>query len=427
LEYELGLKIWLLVFLVGLSAFFSSSETALFSMGRVALDKLKKSKPDIFHYINELLSRPRRTLITILLGNEVVNTSFSVLMASLMFTVFEGSVPDAVLPFIPAAFSWPILVMLGEILPKSVSVRIPERMAVLNAPVLYYISKFLFPVKLALKMFVDMAAKPFLGERGKDETIIDEDFFRVFVDMGTEEGILDKDEKKLIEKVFFLDDIFVSQVMTDISHVASVPEDINYSKLLDFIRRERYSRIPVYVGKDRTVINGILNVKDLVGYKFTIDSDFGALIKSKVKKPIYLNSKTKIIDALKDFQLRKIHMAVVVDDQSKVLGLVTLEDILEELFGEIKDEYDIEEGLYEKLPDGTYKFDLRLTMGRFSEVLNYTSQRGDFSNLTDFLTSVLGRKPKAGDSFITEGFFIRVTEETGRLFAYAKVTETRKD
>lgn len=378
---------------------------------------MRRSKSSSYKIIQNLIAQPRRTLVSILVGNEMVNISFSVIFAAVVISVFRGKVSEAFLPFLPVFLALPVILLMGEIIPKTVAIRAPDRIASINAYPIELFAKFIYPLRFMLRLVVDILARPFLGSKGKQDTIIDEDYFKTFVEIGREEGVLDEIEKDMIDRVLDLDDILVEKIMQPLSRVASVPENIKYKRLMSFIRRERYSRIPVHDPEDEYRIKGVLRIKELLNHTQRETADFGVFLREIIQKPLFITARSRIIDVLRTFQNNKKHMGIVVDEIGKMKGLVTLEDVLEELFGEIVDEFDIEEGYYTRLDEANHKFDLRIGIERFSEIVDHELDTTGSRTLGQVLAKNLEHKPGAGDIIVKGPLRITIREEKGRLFA----------
>lgn len=337
------IKILAIILLLCLSGFFSSSETAFFSLSKVRLRRRKIRKDSSFKYIANLLRAPSTFLATVLIGNEIVNISIAVVAAALFYSLARGIISDRFLPFCSMVVTVPVLLLLGEIIPKTLAVRFPERIALSNAYPLHLFSTAIAPLRHAL----NSAAKVFIGLFVKDPTkqpldsvSIDEGIFRSMVDIGSREGTVEPHERDLIHRAFRLDDITISDIMVPREEIVAVPLDISEDALMEIIETRRFSRYPVYK-KSLDEITGFVHAKDLLRLKGTQKKRL-LTIKSILRKPTLLLESRNALSVFLQFQKNKSHIGIVIDNQGKTVGIVTLEDILEELFGEIIDETDRE-------------------------------------------------------------------------------------
>jgi putative hemolysin len=340
------IKLLTILLLLFLSAFFSSSEVAFFSLSKVRLRRRKIRKGSGFKYILDLLKNPSTFLTTVLIGNEIVNISISVAVAALVYSTARDLMTDRFLPFCAMAVTVPLLLLFGEIVPKTIAVKFPEKTALFNAYPIHLFSSVIAPVRHLL----NSVAKVFIGLFVKDPTKqpldsvnIDEGIFRTMVDIGSREGTVEPGERDLIHRTFRLDDISISQIIVPRDRIVAVPLDISEQAFMEIIETRKFSRYPVYE-KSLDQITGFVHAKDLLRLKSHGASKRHLKIKSILRKPTIVHESRNVLSVLLQFQKNKSHIGMVVDSQGKTVGMVTLEDILEELFGEIMDETDREDG-----------------------------------------------------------------------------------
>ena len=326
-------KIILIFILLCFSAFFSGSETALFSLGSVKLFKLKESKHPKAVLIDKLLENPRRLLISILVGNECINISASALAASLCISLvgFQGK-------WIAIAIMTPLILLFGEVLPKTIAVSYNEKFSFFVARPLDFFSRVIFPLRWAIGRIVDAILALFSASYEKQSTIFYERELKDLIDAGHKDGVLEEEERALIHNILKFNDTTVFSIMTPYSIMFTMSHDLSIDQAIKQAKKHPFSRIPVYK-KEKNDIVGILNVKDLLTMHFKPDGNT-ASIKSALRPPYFVSQDKRIHVVLKEFQEKKIHLALVVNRARKVVGLITIEDVLEELFGEIYDEFD---------------------------------------------------------------------------------------
>ncbi len=344
METVILIKLIVLAVLLLLSAFFSGSETALFSLGSVRLEKLKESGHPKAKVIETLLERPRRLLISILLGNELVNITASAVAASICISMLGDSGK-----WVAIAVMIPLLLTFGEILPKTTAIYRSEQCSRVVAGPLSFFARAVFPIRWIIGKIVDGVLRVFGSQAETQESIFREEEIRDLVDVGHQEGVLEKQERELIHKVFRFGDTIVASVMTPKGAVFSLPLQLDPTELLAEVRKERYSRVPIYSGEKNNIV-GILNTKDLLALSLERGEGEKINIHRLLRPPHFVPPSKKIDELLRECQKQRIHMAIVVNEYGHCTGLVTVEDLLEEIFGEIYDEYDAEESAPSPLP-----------------------------------------------------------------------------
>jgi putative hemolysin len=243
------------------------------------------------------------------------------------------------------AVTVPMLLLFGEIIPKTIAIKFPEKIALFNSYPLYLFSTAIAPLRHVL----NSAAKVFISLFVKDPTKqpldsinIDEDIFRSMVDVGSREGTIEPGERDLIHRAFRLDDIYISHIMIQRDSIVAVPPDISEEAFMKIIETKKFSRYPVYE-KSIDRITGFVHAKDLLRLRSSAHGKKPLTIKSMLRKPTFVHESRNALSVLLQFQKDKTHIGIVVDSQGETAGMVTLEDILEELVGEIMDETDIED------------------------------------------------------------------------------------
>lgn len=425
----LVIRLALIGLLLLLSGFFSGTETALFSLGRTRLRRLEEeseTEEDLLSRdrVSSLLSRPRRLLISILIGNELVNISISILSAAAFQVILcpekgpgqAGGCPERWLfvTLISTAIVTPLLLIFGEITPKTLAVRRSEAFARTVALPIELFARAVFPVRWLIKTLFGRIVDLAVGEEpqgAEGRGVITEEDLRTLVDMGEKDGILDPSERELIQNVFEFGDRIASNVMTPRADVFSLPENMPFSEVLQNITEEHFSRIPIYEG-DKDNIIGILYANDLIPYKKPGVSPPEEL--ARLARTPYFVPETKKADELfREFRSKKIHMAIVVDEFGGIAGLVTMEDLLEELFGEIIDEDEVGETLYDTLEDGSFLVSARLPIERFNEITEAQFQDESSDTIGGLVFNRFGKLPVQGESIEIEGYRFQVRSITG--------------
>lgn len=326
----------LLMFLIGIllvfSAFFSASETALFSLSPVQLHNLKERRHKRAQQLTAALKLPRTILITILLGNELVNVTISVAGAALIAQAFAASALTETL--ISICCITPLVLIFGEILPKNLALRYATHYAQFAIVPLRLFSTVVKPIRIVLTWFANSLVR-LLGGEVSERPLIMEREYRRLVDIGRREGVLIEEERELIHNIFEFSEKVVASIMTPAEKILSLPTTMPYEEMLDKLKHRPFSRIPFYQD-NRDNIVGILHVRDLFAFDHARRGGGEQNLTSVLLEPLFVMSDMKLEDLLKQFQQRRIHLAVVKDDDGPVLGIVTMDDVLEDLFGEIE-------------------------------------------------------------------------------------------
>lgn len=322
------MSIWIAVFvLLGLSGFFASSETSLFSLSRLQVQHLRKSSPHIHQLVDFFLTRPRRTLVTILVGNEIVNLSTTILITSYYSHLFPKASWEMITLY-TLATSAPLIMIFGDITPKIMAVRFPIELVKTNTLLLRLIYVVLSPFRIIFASIGGRLISLIAGNPIEKTKEVTEEDIKILVQAGAEEGVIGTEEQKMIFNVFRFGDTTVSQVMTPKERVISLPQGLVVNELIKKIKEHHFSRIPIYKdGPDNIV--GILHTKELLKIKdVNVEPPLDVF-----NKPLFVTTDKTLEGVFKEFRNQRTHMAVVVDNQGQILGIVTMDDILEELFG----------------------------------------------------------------------------------------------
>jgi len=391
--------IGLLGFLI-LSAFFSGSETALFSLNKLQLKKMQKEESGWrINSIIKLLDDPQRTLITILTGNMFVNIAASSL-ATYLAIKFFGDIGIGIASGTMIFF----ILVFGEIVPKSLAIANAETIAKKIARPIDIIASFVFPFINFFKAVINTLFYSSGKKRAKEKKEITEEDLITLIDAGKDEGVIEEEEKEMIRNIFEFGDTTVKEVMIPRVDVACIPSDTKLDSILNLIKKIGHSRIPVY---EETIDNiiGILYAKDLlVVYEQWYKSKEKFDLKKIIRRAYFVPENKKIDDLLDIFQRDKIQIAIAIDEYGGTAGLVTMEDVVEEIVGEIIDEYDKETKLYEIIDNNTVIADGIISIDKINEILNIEIPENDFETLGGFIYDLMGRVPKKGEKIKYQNF-----------------------
>ena len=398
-------KFILLIFLFLLSGFFSSSEAAFFSLTPLHLHKMREERYPFLSSVQALLKYPRRLLITILVGNEAVNITISAVAASL-FIYLLGAKGQ----WVTIAVTTPLLLIFGEAVPKTFAVTHPMRFAAFLSPFLLTFARLGRPIVWVLDRISGFIVSLFPGHLQNRRTVLTEEEFKTLIDAGEQEGALEPAQRDLIHRVFELGDTTVAEVMIPRVDMFCLPLSMSREDMEKEIIRARHERIPVY-GVDRDDILGILYARDLLediaGRQKSLSVD------KMLRRPYFVPEEKTAGSILRDFQDRHAQMAIVVDEYGGISGLVTLEDILENLFENIYDRSGTREALWQKINDSTWTASGKMPMDDLIELVSLPAPENDFDTLGGFVFHLFGRLPLRGESVAYGGFVFRV-EKMGR-------------
>ena len=396
----------LLIFLLLCSAFFSACEVAYFSLNSLQLNEMAEKKGRMGRIVNSLLEKPRELLITIYIGNEFVNIAVSVVVTSIAINIF-GSLGVGVAIGIGTL----LLLVFGDIIPKSISIKFAQPYALFSAYPLKAFAKLVQPAQKLFSVWTEriICSMGVLPHGLKESPITDEEF-RAMVEVGEGEGVIDSDEKELIQNVIEFGETTVEEVMTPKIDMFTVNIEDSLDDILPRIIENFYSRVPVYGLEDEGIL-GILFTKDLTRLKHLPREKVS--LKSILHPSISVPQSKKIKEMLEEFRKLKKHMAIVLDEYGSVCGLVTLEDIIEELVGEIDSEMRQEELPLKKVNENHYRIEGAYSLAEFNESFQSTLPENDYDTVGGYVFGLFGRIPRSGESTTIDRFKFRVEKMKG--------------
>ncbi len=399
----------LLAFLC-LSALLAGAEAAYFSLSRHGTARREGDDAPGHPQLARLLEKPHDLLITILVGITVVNIASSALATSVATGLFgEKGVAIA----IPVMIF--LIVVFGEVLPMTVAVDAPRRFGLTAARPVRAVAWLLTPVRKVLGGFTTLVARVVSREE-TPQTAITEAELRTLVEVGHREGVVERTEREMIHGVFELGDTTVADIMTPRTDVFGIDADTPPDRLLDELRRQLHHRVPVYAGSLDNIV-GILATQELLPYYEGLPPDFDL---RRVLSPPHFVPGTKRADALlREFQARKLQTAIVVDEYGGTAGLVTLEDILEEVVGEIRDEFEAEERLAQAVDERTYRVAAKMPIADFNRITGLSIPDENFDTVGGWVLDLFGRVPHRGESIEANG--VRITVEKGQRMRVLEV------
>jgi CBS domain containing-hemolysin-like protein len=415
-----------LAFVVG-SAFCSGTETALTALGEARARQIRDAGGRRARLLSLWIEHPERVLSTLLIGNTLVNIGAGALAASVAAdlvkarpTWIEGTVV-AVL----TAVTTVVVLFFGEILPKTLAKRHPVRVSLAMIPAVRALSWVMWPVSSAVTRVTSAVVKALGGGDGSAAPAVTSEEIEYLIEMGTREGVLDEVKEELLNSVLEFADRVVKEIMIPRTRMVAVDRDAPPEELVRIVTENPYSRMPVFEGSVDNVI-GILMVRDIVR-ELRSGPVSGVRLDGHLKPPFFVPEQMKISRLLKEMQRRHVHLAVVVDEFGGTSGIVTLEDVLEEIVGEIQDEADAEAAPVKSLGEGIWLADAAVPLHDLEEFLNARAaapaaedgeearraevrcpEEGDYGTLGGFVTATAGRVPPVGASIDWDGLSFTV-------------------
>jgi CBS domain containing-hemolysin-like protein len=411
-------NIVLLLILLALSFFFSGSETALFSLPRVVVDRLKQTSAS-GRRVADLLERPNQLLVTILLGNLAANILLSEIVGVWAFRL-AGPFPysNYIASVAAILFTTIILLLFAEIAPKTLAINNSERFALGITIPLKAFSKVAYPLIRVILLLTDSILQLLGVQKGETDSLVTEEELKTLIAMGEEEGVLESQERLMIHRIIEFGDTLVRDVFIPRTDMVSVKHDITIAQFIDTMIESGHSRFPV---RDKTVddIKGIIYAKDL--FNFFRRGQTNISISHFMRPAYYVPDTKKVRDLLREFQGGRLHMAIVVGEYGGTKGLVTLEDLIEEVVGEIFDEYDIKQSEIERLDDGTLRVNARLHLDDLSEILGVNVFAPECDTVGGLIFELLERVPEPKEYVEYEGFRFVVEEMEDRTITNVHV------
>lgn len=397
----LGLFILLL-----LSAFFSGSEIALFSVNKVRIRKLAEEGLSKAVILNRLLERPNRLLATILVGNNIVNVGIAAVITSLAISFFGNRGVG-----IAIGVATLMILVFSEITPKAFAAKNAERVSLFVAWPISTLVQLLYPVVRGLVLITTPVIRIFGGETKRP--FITEEEIKMLVEVGEKEGIIEKDEKEMIKSVFKFGDTTAKEVMVPRIDISAIDGNADLEEAKKLVLETGYSRTPVYEE----------NIDNVVGFLFSKDllkaSKPGTKVKDIMRQAYYVPETKKLDEILDEMQAGKTQMAVVVDEYGGTAGLVTLEDLVEEIVGEILDEK--EELPIKIIDDKTALVNAKTSIDDVNEALGTIFPEDDFGTLGGLIFNTLGDIPIAGEKVEVDNVTLIVDRMRGRRISWIKV------
>lgn len=401
-------QIVILVVLILLNAYFAASEIAFISLNDTKIEKQAKDGNKKAKQIQKMLKNPSEFLATIQIGitlagflsSAFASDAFADILAPALYKIFPmisiqifKGISIVLITIILSFFT----LVFGELVPKRLAMKYYEKIAFLSIGVIRFLSIITLPFVKVLSAVTNFISKLF-GISENEEEVVTEEEIKMMIDEGEEKGTIQQEEKEMIHNIFEFNDITVSEVMTHRTDVYAIEIDSEINDIIKELDDYKYSRIPVY---EETIdnIKGILFVKDLLKY---LHGKKAIKIKNIMREAYFVSENKPINELFKNLQKNKMQMAIVVDEYGGTAGIVTMEDLLEEIVGNIFDEYDDFENDYTKIDDNTFLINGSVSINDLKKILKIDLPEGDYETLSGYLIDLLGRLPKDNETPIIE-------------------------
>ncbi len=408
-------QIIILIILVCLSGFFSASESAIFSLPPAKLKVLEKKSAN-GKMLAKLKAQPQRLLITLLIGNNIVNIVASS-MASILAYQYLGSLGPALAVFVITL----AILIFGEIVPKSFAQTKIEKVALVVIPVIYALNIILYPVVSILEKLNKIFIGLFSSSR-KEPTVSEEELYSL-AEIGVEEGVVEHKEKEMIKRVLEFKDISADDVMTVRSRIFGLKAELKIKDAIPLLLDQKFTRVPIY---DKSIdnITGVVFLSDIVKaiYENKVDQSLRVIS----HKAYFVPEQRKLDDIFKDFQRQRIHMAVVLDEQGLTSGVVTLEDLLEELVGQIMDESDVNEFMIKRLDKNTILVDADTEVKEIMNFINIDIKAKPQELISVVILEKIGRIPKPGEIIEFNGYVAVIEKATPKKIEKVRIIKNAK-
>ena len=407
-----------LLFLIIISGFLSGSETALTatSKPRILL-KFKKGNKRA-KYVLKMLNNLDNVISSLLLSNNLVNILASSLATAILYDLFgvKGI-------FYATIIMTTMIVIFAEILPKTYSLNKPTRTSLLIAPIIFYLSKVLYPIIFLINLIVK---KLFLAKLQKDNKQNDqqsEEELQGVIDMYKTSSPDSEHEKDMLQSILMLNDITVEEVFTHRKNIYSIDSSLDISKIIKNINQSRFTRIPIWKNNPENII-GLLNVRTL-NIDLTNQDSSKEIIFDKISKPWFIPETTNLLEQLVAFKNKKEHIAFVVDEYGELLGLITLEDIIEEIVGEIVDEIDIPVDEFFESNEGLIITNGEQNLRDLYKHFNLDAPTSEASTISGHILEIAKRIPLFGESVKDEHFIYKVLSHSRKQISKIEITQIK--
>ena len=388
------IQLLILILLIGLSAFFSSAETALTTVNKIRIRNLAEAGDKSAVTLTKVLEDQGKMLSAILVGNNVVNLTASSMSTTLAMNIWSNKAVG-----IATGVLTLVILVFGEISPKTISTLYSEKISLKYAKIIYLFMTVMTPVIYAVNVLSSGFLRLVHVDPNRKQEAITEDELRTIVEVSHEEGVIESEEKKIINNVFDFGDSVAKDIMVPRIDMAMVEVGATYDELIDIFREEKYTRMHVYEETTDNVI-GIINMKDVL----LIDRNEEFHVRDLLREPLYTYEYKNTAELMVEMRQTSNNMIIVLDEYGATAGMITLEDLLEEIVGEIRDEYDEDEEqeLVEVGP-GEYVVEGSMKLDDLNDQLDLELESEDYDSIGGLIIGQLDRLPEEGESVVCDG------------------------
>ena len=422
------LDISVIIIFIFINGFFAAAELSVVTLRKSRIKKLIDDGRKNAIVLHKLREEPEKFLATIQIGVTLAVTLASAIggviaverlkpfLEKLPFSYVSGS-SEAISIGIVAALITYVTIVFGELIPKTIALSHPETVGLISAPIIKKFSRLANALVQILTFTTNILLRPFGKKAFRKKSYISEDEIKLLLEEGSEKGIFEDEEKELIHSVFDFADIFVKEVMVPSPQMVTIGINMPIDQVKQIILEEQFTRYPV-IGKDLNDIRGTLHAKDFFNTLLKTDN---IMIRRIIKPPLFAPETMKISFLLREMQKKRVHMAIVIDEYGAVSGLVTLEDLVEEIIGEIRDEFDTESPVIH-LKDGSMIIDASINIRDLYD--DYTvaiPESPEYETLGGFIVTTLQRIPQPGDEIQIDSQRLKIIEMVGRRISKVKL------
>lgn len=425
-----------LIILIALNAFFAASEIALISLNDNKIRLLANEGNKKAKIITKLLNEPSRFLATIQIGitlaGFLASAFASETFAYRIVNILKAAgipIPESMLKSLSMVFVTLILayftLVLGELVPKRLAMKKAEPISMFVVSPLNILSTFTYPFVKLLTLSTNFFIRLFGVDPHQEDERATEEEIRMMVDVGGEKGTIEEIEKVMINNVFDFNNKTVSEIMTHRTRIVALSVEANANQVVDLLNAEKYSRIPVYEGNIDNIV-GVLHAKDMIQFLSKNPADEPFVLRNIIRQPYFVPGSKRTDELFKELQRRKNHLAIIIDEYGGTAGLVTIEDLIEEIVGNIFDEYDEEEKQIEKLDENTFMINGSTSLDAVRDYLHVELPTEEYETLSGFLIGQLGTIPQKDDKPTVEfeGLIFKVEKVENRRISKIKVCKT---
>jgi HCC hlyC/corC family transporter len=390
-----------------MSAFFSSAETALINMSKIRLKHLVKENVKNADKLEKLYEDSNKLIGAILIGNNIVNVATSSIATIITTSRFSNAGLG-----ISVGLTTLVILIFGEITPKNLALQNSESISLFVAPIILFLVRIFTPILFILNNISKLLSS-LLGQRNDDKKpTITQDELKTIVDVSNQEGVLQTDETEMIQNIFEFKDLTVDDIMIQRRDIVAISSDMSYDEIIEVFKNRQLSRLPIYEDTIDDII-GVLYAKDLF---FNEHNKEEFDIKTLMREPVFVNEFVKISDFFKKMQQVKTHIAIVLDEYGGVAGIVTMEDLVESIVGDIYDEYDQQDEEVRKVKENIYVINGNSKLTEIQELLQVELVSKDYESLGGYLMDKMGKIPTQGDIYEDDNFkFIISSMDKNRI------------